>query len=85
MAFHGSFGLHEVLSRSTTEYDSSSTLLGGDLREISLDIDGKKENVLMVHLKSPKEDKLRAGVTVELFGMILSLVQPRLSGNGSRL
>ena len=68
LAFHGSFRIHELLSRSSTEFDPSSTLLGSDIKEISLDVDEKNENILMVHLKSPKEDKLKAGVTVELFG-----------------
>ena len=30
--------------------------------------DGKEEELLVVHLKSPKEDALKLGVNVEIFG-----------------
>ena len=30
-------------------------------------IDGKEEEILIIHMKSPKEDYLRLGVNIELF------------------
>ena len=68
MAFHGSFRIHELLSRSEKEFDPLTTLLGNNVSLHNLKIEDIKEEVLMVHLQSPKEDKLRQGVTVELFG-----------------
>ena len=67
MAFHGSFRIHELLSRSTNTFDPTTTLLGCNVRKLEQDIDGTKEIILAVHLKCPKEDKLQQGVTVELF------------------
>ena len=67
MAFHGSFRIHELLSRHGKEYDPTNTLLGCDINLMNVDIDGTSEEVMMVRLKSPKEDKLCQGVTVELF------------------
>ena len=66
MAFHGSFRIHELLSRETTSFDPSTTLLGKDVKLVKTKIDGIEE-ILLVYLKSPKEDKLSQGVRVELF------------------
>ena len=35
LAFHGSFRIHELLSRSETSYDFSTTLLGADVRVVN--------------------------------------------------
>ena len=66
-AYRGSFRIHELLSRKVSEYDPSNTLLGCDVSLQTAEIEGVVETYLMVHLKSPKEDKLRKGVNVELF------------------
>ena len=67
MAFHGSFRIHELLSKKQNTYDPNSTLLGVDVRLVKLKIDGADEEMLVVHLKSPKEQVLSTGVKVELF------------------
>ena len=67
IAFHGSFRIHELLSRDTLSFDPTTTLLGKDLRVMKVKIEGKSEDILAVHLKNPKEDKLGMGVNVELF------------------
>ena len=67
MAFHCSFRIHELLSKEERTYDHTTTLLGADIRKISTCIDSQSEELLIVHLKNPKEDKLRLGVNVELF------------------
>ena len=68
MAFHGSFRIHEMLSRNGKEFDPTTTLLGCDVGLHTVSIEGKTEDILRVHLKHPKEDYLGKGVTVELFG-----------------
>ena len=68
LAFHGSFRIHELLSREEETFDPTTTLLGKDVRMIKTKIDGKEEEILVVHLKSPKEDALKLGVNVEIFG-----------------
>lgn len=67
MAFHGSFRIHELLSRKEKEFDHTTTLLGCNINEVTIELDGKIEDFLTIFLKSPKEDKLCGGVTVELF------------------
>ena len=67
MAFHGSFRIHELLSKNVTCFDPTTTLLGNDVRLVNTKLDGKEEEILVVHLKSPKEEKLSQGVRVELF------------------
>ena len=67
LAFHGSFRIHELLSRKGKEFDPTTTLLGCDLNLHTITIGDNQEEVLMVHLKSPKEEKLGGGITVELF------------------
>ena len=67
MAFHGSFRIHELLSKAKTTFDASTTLLGGDVRLVNTSIDGQKEDILVIHLKSPKEEQLSGGINVELF------------------
>ena len=67
LSFHGSFRTHELLSRDQESFDPTSTLLGKDVRLVETTIGGVKEEILVVHLKSPKEDYLSNGVNVELF------------------
>ena len=67
LAFHGSFRIHELLSRCSSSFDPTSTLLGCDVRLHKVKVEGDLEEVLVVHLKCPKEDRLRKGVMVELF------------------
>ena len=67
MAFHGSFRIHELLSKANTTFDTTTTLLGRDIRLVNTTIEGQKEEVLVIHLKSPKEEHLTGGINVELF------------------
>lgn len=67
IAFHGSFRIHELLSRVSNEFDPTTTLLGCNVILKTVDVDGTREELMLIHLKSPKEEKLSGGVTVELF------------------
>ena len=67
IAFHGSFRIHELLSRSEATFDHTTTLLGSDVRLVSTKVAGNPEKILVIHLKCPKEDKLKQGINVELF------------------
>ena len=55
-------------SRNKTIFEPNTTILGSDVRLIQTRIEGKDEEVLIVHLKSLKEGAISAGVDVELFG-----------------
>ena len=79
LAFAGSFRIHELLSKDSETYDQTQTLLGSDVREIKTEIEGKKMNILVVYLKSPKEQKLAKGVNVEIFPYSLKMFCPILA------
>ena len=66
IALHGSFRIHELLSRNEMAFDPI-TLLGKDLRKLQIKLEGKLEDVMVIHLKHPKEDSLGKGVNIELF------------------
>ena len=65
-AFMGSFRIHEILPRLKGSTDTT-TLLHKDTSLSSISIDGQDTQVLTIHLKNPKEDKLQHGVKVDLF------------------
>ena len=67
IAFHGSFRIHELLSRNQTVFDPNTTLLGADVRLVKTKVEGIEEELLVIHLKSPKEEVISTGVNVELF------------------
>ena len=67
LAFHGSFRIHELLSKKVQTFDPTTTLLGNDVRLVKTKIDGALEEILVIHLKSPKEERLGGGINVELF------------------
>ena len=73
IAFHGSFRVHELLSRQEESFDPSSTLLGKDVRLAKVRVEGREEEVLIIHLKAPKEDRLSSGINIELFATGTSL------------
>ena len=67
IALHGSFRIHELLSRDEMAFDPTTTLLGKDFRKLQIKLEGQLEDVMVIHLKNPKEDNLRMGVNIELF------------------
>ena len=79
MAFHGSFRIHELLSRSQNVFDPDTPLLGNNVRLVKTKVDGEIEEILVVHLKSPKEEAIRKGVNVKL-ALRLALYQPGKKG-----
>ena len=69
LAFAGSFRIHELLSRDSESYDQTQTLLGRDIKEEKTEIDGEEVGIIIIHLKSPKEQKLAKGVNVDIFSL----------------
>lgn len=63
----GAFRIHEILARNTDEFDPTSTLLYGDVKEVNVKVKGEDHKVLRVHIKHPKEERLSAGVIIDLF------------------
>lgn len=67
LAFNGSFRVHELLSRRPDEFDPTSTLLGRDVKFASNMVEGGVVRCAKLHLKAPKEVRLRQGIFVDLF------------------
>ena len=65
--FAGAFRVHEILSRTPHSYDPTVTLLEKDVSLANVTIKGEVFKVVKVHLKHPKEIRLSAGVTIDLF------------------
>ena len=67
MAFSGSFRVHELLSREATKFDPSSTLLAKDVSNTTVKDGNKSCTAVKLYLKSPKERRLKMGLTVDVF------------------
>lgn len=65
--FSGAFRVHEILSRSPRTFDPTVTLLGKDVNMSNVTVNGDTFRVVKVFLKHPKEMRLSAGVTIDLF------------------
>jgi len=66
-AFHGSFRIHEILTKESKTFDPDFTLLGRDVRMTSSSSSGEPGRRLSFYLKSPKEDKIGKTVIVDVY------------------
>jgi hypothetical protein len=67
LCWAGAFRIHEVLAREELSYDKTTTLMHQDLKLSMIMVDGENIDTLRVHLKHPKEERLSAGVNIDLF------------------
>ena len=67
IAYWGSFRIHELLSRKTTNFDVQTTLLRENVTLSTAKHEGVDKEFLSIHLKHPKEEALAGGVTIEIF------------------
>ena len=67
LAWHGSFCIHELLSRESKHFDPTVTLLWGDIQLDTIAPGGKNTGVMNIFLKSPKSDRIGAGQRVDVF------------------
>ena len=63
----GAFRIHEILSRNKTTFDPTVTLTTRDVSLSDVVVKGERYNVVKVLLKHPKEERLSAGVYIDLF------------------
>ena len=78
LAFHGSFRIHEET------FDPPTSLQGKDERMIKTKIDGKEDDIIVVHSKSPKENALKLGVNIKIFRTSIAQMTPGISCRRSR-
>ena len=63
----GAFRIHELLARAAGSYCRMTTMTAGDITVEKATLNGVKVDILKVHLKHPKEERLSAGVTIDCF------------------
>jgi len=67
LMFCGSLRVHEVLGKQKNPVPSL-TLMGSDLAVKSVKIGSEVKELVQVLIKSPKENRVGAGVVIEIFG-----------------
>ena len=65
--FYGCFRVHETLARVEGKFDPAFTLLAEDVELKEVNIDGKKETLIQLKLKSPKEDRVGRMTYVDVY------------------
>ena len=68
ICWNGSFRIHEILSKKRKEFDPLCTLLEKDVKLKLLEVEGMKEWVLNIYLKTQKQQRIGNGTNVEIFG-----------------
>jgi integrase len=63
----GALRIHEILARAPDCFDPLTTMLAADIVVAQARVEGKWVDALKVHLKHPKEERLSAGVTIDVF------------------
>lgn len=60
-AWNGSTRIHELLSRQKNLFDPQTTLLWKDVKFVKIDIGKSEVETMVIHVKSPKIDRLGVG------------------------
>ena len=66
LMFCGSLRVHEALSR-TNRPCPQTTLMHGDLEMVDISLNGTNKTIIKLRIKSPKENRIGAGVCLEIF------------------
>ena len=67
LAFAGSLRVHEILSREQTKFDPSTVMMEGAIKLKRIKMEGREVDILSLYIAHPKEEKLSAGVVIDLF------------------
>ena len=67
LAFFGAFHIHEILSRAEGYFDPCFTLLSENIKLKNVKIGKETEKILLVTLKSPKEDRVGKEIVVDVY------------------
>ena len=67
LLFNGSLRVHEALSKTKEDPDPLTTLYKEDLELVKDNIGNDVKSFIRIHLKSPKENRVGAGVKLEIF------------------
>ena len=67
LMWNGSLRVHEVLSKTKTNFDPLTTLCTEDVEIIHGNGETDESKLIRIHLKSPKERRIGKGVKLEIF------------------
>lgn len=67
VSWAGALRVHELLARNTDTYDPLTTLLAADITVCQVVTADRVTQALKIHLKHPKEERLSAGVIIDVF------------------
>ena len=59
--------VHELLARNTDCFDPLTTMTAADIKVCQAKVGGKVMETLKIHLKHPKEERISAGVVLDVF------------------
>ena len=65
--WNGSFRVHEILSRTVSEFDPQTTLLWEDIKFRNVKLEGVMIEAVSFKVKSPKVDRIGAGDFIEVY------------------
>ena len=67
ICFFGGFRIHEILTKHKTYFDPAFTLLGRDIRVVSLKSGKETISALQILIKSPKEDRIGKEFIIDVY------------------
>lgn len=67
LMWNGSLRVHEILSKTKSDFDPLTTLCKDDLQIEDVSVGKAKKSIIRLHLKSPKERRIGTGVKLEIF------------------
>ena len=68
LLWNGSLRVHEILSKEKGQFDPQTTCLAENLSIKKVMLDGIRRDVIQLHIKSPKEQRIGTDVQLEIFG-----------------
>lgn len=67
LCWSGALRVHELLSKECTRFDPRTTMMASAVKVSHAMVEGRKVDTLQVYLAHPKEERLSAGVKLDLF------------------
>lgn len=67
ICWSGALRVHELLSKEASKFDPKTTMMTSAIKVAHAMVEGKRVETLQVYLAHPKEERLSAGVKLDLF------------------
>ena len=67
LCWSGALRVHELLSKEASKFDPRTTMMAAAIKMSNARVEGRRVETLQVYLAHPKEERLSAGVKLDLF------------------